>query len=110
MEFIDGESLEARLKRQGPLPPALALRITAEVARALNAAHQFKIVHRDIKPSNLMLVSEDDELVVKVIDFGLAKHVLAGEGETVSPTMSGSFHTQHGGICGTVAYASPEQL
>ena len=52
MEFIDGETVEALIKRQGPLTPVMALTITAQVARALNAAAQVGLVHRDIKPAN----------------------------------------------------------
>src|SRR5277367_1216027 len=70
MEFIEGETVESLVRRNGPLPPVLALRIAVQVARALNAAQKHQLVHRDIKPSNLMLVQEDEELVVKVIDFG----------------------------------------
>ncbi len=54
MEFIDGETLDALIKRQGPLRPAMALTITAQVARALNAASQQELDHRDIKHANLM--------------------------------------------------------
>ena len=103
MEFIDGETLDALIKRQGPLPPVVALTITGQVARALNAAAQHDLVHRDIKPANLMLVKEDDELVAKVIDFGLAKTSVPGEGEDAA-TLS------MGGFVGTPHFASPEQL
>src|SRR5258708_3382218 len=88
MEFIDGETVEALLKRQGPLMPVLALTITAQVARALNAAAQHGLVHRDIKPANLMLIHEDDEIVAKVIDFGLAKTSVTAEGEDNAVTLS----------------------
>ncbi|MEI9896642.1 MAG: serine/threonine-protein kinase [Chthoniobacter sp.] len=103
MEFIDGETLDALIKRQGPLAPVLALTITAQVARALNAAAQHGLVHRDIKPANLMLVKEDDDLVAKVIDFGLAKASVTGDGEDAA-TLS------MGGFVGTPHFASPEQL
>jgi serine/threonine protein kinase/TPR repeat protein len=103
MEFIDGETLDGLIKRQGPLAPIVALTITAQVARALNAAAQHELVHRDIKPANLMLVNEDDELVAKVIDFGLAKSSVVGEGEDAA-TLS------IGGFVGTPHFASPEQL
>src|SRR6202035_4961890 len=73
------------------------------VARALNAASQHGLVHRDIKPANLMLVHEDDDVVAKVIDFGLAKTSLAAEGEDAA-TIS------MGGFVGTPHFASPEQL
>lgn len=103
MEFIDGETLDSLIKRQGPLTPALALGITGQVARALNAAVPHDLVHRDIKPANLMLVKEDDELVAKVIDFGLAKSSVAEQGEDAA-TLS------MGGFVGTPHFASPEQL
>ncbi len=103
MEFIDGETVDARVRNHGPLAPALALKIAAQVARALNAAQTHELVHRDIKPANLMLVHEDDELVVKVIDFGLAKIALGEAGEDATQlTMSGFLGTPH--------FASPEQL
>ena len=103
MEFIDGETVDARVRNHGPLTAALALQIAAQVARALNAAQTHELVHRDIKPANLMLVREDDEIVVKVIDFGLAKIALGGAGEEAAQlTMSGFLGTPH--------FASPEQL
>jgi serine/threonine protein kinase len=104
MEFIDGETVEALIKRQGPLTPLVALQITAQVARALNAAQPHGLVHRDIKPANLMLVREDDDLAVKVIDFGLAKSSHPAEGEDESTTVSMA------GFVGTPHFASPEQL
>ena len=71
MEYVEGETVERRVQREGPLPPELALRITRQVSRALIAADRQKLVHRDIKPSNIMLVVDDEEdhLLVKVIDF-----------------------------------------
>src|SRR6478672_7133954 len=85
MEFIEGENLEARLRRCGPLAPEAALEIGVQVARALAAAEKRGLVHRDLKPSNIMLAVESEpsstgrtprnagEAWVKVIDFGLAK-------------------------------------
>lgn len=100
MEFIDGETVDTLVKRHGPLDPALALQIAAQVARALNAAMPHSLVHRDIKPANLMLVREDDELVVKVIDFGLALSSQQHEAEQEAAA----------GFVGTPHFASPEQL
>ena len=82
MELIEGETLETRVRRDGPLlSAAAALEIATQVARALMAAESHKLVHRDLKPSNLMVLASDpggaDSLVVKVIDFGLAKAVAA---------------------------------
>lgn len=102
MEYIAGETVEAAVKRRGPLPPMVVMRIGLQVAKALAAAEQHKLVHRDIKPSNLMLVSADDELAVKVIDFGLAKYT-HDEEPTGAQASAANF-------VGTPHYASPEQL
>jgi serine/threonine protein kinase/TPR repeat protein len=103
MEFIDGETVDAYMKRRSPLGPVEALGITLQVSRALAAAAKQQLVHRDLKPANLMLVDEEGEKVVKVIDFGLAKSVKR-EGED-----SGTL-TVGGGFVGTPHFASPEQL
>jgi serine/threonine protein kinase/TPR repeat protein len=103
MEFIDGETVEALMQREGAVPTLVALEIAAQVARALAAAEKPGLVHRDIKPSNLMLVRDDGELTVKVIDFGLAKAAdKEGGADTATLTM--------GGFLGTPHFASPEQL
>src|SRR6059036_3309652 len=74
MELVKGETLEARVRRDGPMPLALALDVIEQAARALVAAEACGVVHRDIKPSNLMLESDASEtLMVKVIDYGVAK-------------------------------------
>jgi serine/threonine protein kinase/TPR repeat protein len=101
MEFIDGETVDALIKRNGPLPAKLALAITDQVAKALQAAEPHGLVHRDIKPANLMVIRDGDALAVKVIDFGLAKSSLPGDD---SATVS------MGGFVGTPHFASPEQL
>ncbi|MEI8340125.1 MAG: protein kinase [Verrucomicrobiota bacterium] len=103
MEFIEGETLEDLIRRSGPLDPLLALRITVQVARALAAAEKQHLVHRDIKPSNIMLQSGEDDLSVKVIDFGLAKSCKESDNEDLV-TLS------MGGFIGTPQFASPEQL
>ncbi len=103
MEFIDGETVDAYMKRTGPLRPLEALEIMLQVSRALAAAAKQQLVHRDLKPANLMLVDEEGEKVVKVIDFGLAKSAKR-EGED-----SGAL-TVGGGFVGTPHFASPEQL
>lgn len=104
MEFVDGETVEAMMKRDGAIPAPIALEIALQVARALGAAHKQGLVHRDIKPSNLMIVREDDsEFTVKVIDFGLAKSSTGSEGEDAATLTVGGF-------LGTPHFASPEQL
>ncbi len=103
MEFIDGETVYARVKREGPLACVFALDIAQQVACALIAAEEQQLVHRDIKPSNLMLVRESDgEILAKVIDFGLVKSAVA------ESTAAG--HLTMRGFVGTPYFASPEQL
>src|SRR5260221_9186987 len=99
MDLVEGETLEARVRRAGPLPAPEALEIVAQVARALAVAEAQGVVHRDLKPTNLML-AKGPELTVKVIDFGLAKAADAASEADLS----------QGGFVGTPAYASPEQF
>ena len=103
MELVEGETLEARVRREGPMPLALALEVIEQAARALAAAEACGVVHRDIKPSNIMLESDPSGApIVKVIDYGIAK-VLGDQAER------GAEKTQTGFI-GTPAFASPEQF
>jgi len=106
MELIEGPTLAERM-RQGPVPLEEALRIAKQIADALDAAHTRGIVHRDLKPANVKLTSDD---VVKVLDFGLAKHDESGPADgdpDLSPTMNPA--TRVGMILGTAAYMAPEQ-
>jgi serine/threonine protein kinase/Tfp pilus assembly protein PilF len=103
MELVKGETLEARVRRDGPMPLALALEVIQQAARALAVAEVCGVVHRDIKPSNLMLESDASEaLRVRLIDYGVAK-VMGPQ------TEAGAEQTQAGFI-GTPAFASPEQF
>ena len=99
MEFIDGISLDAVIKRDGQLPIERALAIAAQICRALEAAHRAGIIHRDLKPSNVMLVrSQEQEDVVKVLDFGVAKFLHdTGDGANLTLTDATRRHAQvHG--------------
>lgn len=103
MELVDGETLDARVKRDGPFTPAVALEITERVTQALVAADAGGVVHRDLKPSNIMLAAAGASLPgVKVIDWGLAKAVEADSPLAIDHTF--------GGFVGTPTYASPEQV
>src|SRR3989440_6730619 len=104
MELVEGETLETRVRRDGPMPLAQALEVIEQAARALAAAEACGLVHRDIKPSNIMLESDPGGCapIVKVIDYGIAK-ILNPEAEC------GAEQTQTGFI-GTPAFASPEQF
>src|ERR1043166_4379879 len=104
MELIQGETLETRVRRDGPLNPKLALEIAIQIARALTAAEAQGLIHRDLKPANIMLTSgnaETAELEVKVIDFGLAKAIADAGGE---------MDLTRGEFVGTPNFASPEQF
>ena len=95
MEFIDGVGLEKVIRDSGPLPIERAALIAAQVADALDYAHQNSVVHRDIKPANIMLEAGDR---VKVADFGIAR-----------VTNSVDHLTATGSLLGTPSYMSPEQ-
>jgi serine/threonine protein kinase/Tfp pilus assembly protein PilF len=103
MELVEGETLEARVRRDGPMPLAVALEVIEQTARALAAAEACGVVHRDIKPSNVMLESDSsDVLRVKLIDYGVAK--------VMGPQTHSSAEQTHAGFIGTPAFASPEQF
>jgi len=105
MELVEGETLEARIRRDRPLPASSVLEVAEQVTRALAAAEKHGLVHRDLKPSNIMIVANDadaaDGLAVKVIDFGLAKAAVVTESTVDRGRRRFS---------GTPGFASPEQL
>jgi serine/threonine-protein kinase len=94
LEYVEGETLKERIRRQGRLPIAEAVAYAIEIARALGAAHARHIVHRDVKPQNVLI---DEEGSAKVTDFGIAR-TLEEEGLTAD-----------GRVLGTTDYVSPEQ-
>ncbi len=101
MEVLEGESLGTRLERDKRIPWREAIQILRGVLLGLRHAHERGVVHRDIKPDNVFLTCKDGELVVKILDFGIAK-LFAGNAEDPASTRAGL-------TVGTPAYLSPEQ-
>jgi serine/threonine protein kinase len=99
MELLRGEDLRTRLRRRGRLTLAECAELLVQVGKALRRAHAAGIVHRDIKPGNLFLARLDDDEVLKVLDFGIAKQARTAVGES----------TKTGELIGTPHYVSPEQ-
>jgi serine/threonine-protein kinase len=111
MEYLEGEQLGELLARQPKLPLPQVLKIVSQTAKALQSAHKQGVVHRDIKPDNIFLSTRDDELHVKVFDFGVAKKtkVEAPEPGTL-PKEAELGITNDGVMVGTPEYMSPEQV
>jgi serine/threonine protein kinase len=101
MELMQGESLASCLEREQRLTPERTVTIITQVARALGRAHAADIVHRDLKPDNIFLVREDDQELVKILDFGIAK---------TPQSQFGGMETRTGVTMGTPYYMSPEQV
>jgi serine/threonine-protein kinase len=101
MEYLEGEDLSARIEREGALAPSFAVECILQACDGLEEAHQKGIVHRDVKPANLFLVRKPNgRVMVKVLDFGIAKAASFGRGEL----------TQTSNVLGSPLYMSPEQL
>jgi eukaryotic-like serine/threonine-protein kinase len=105
MEFVEGQTLQDRIEQERP-DLKESIRITLEIAEALENAHKAGIVHRDLKPANIMITSQGH---TKVMDFGLAKRVLPKGEADLTRTLTQASITQQGSIAGTISYMSPEQ-
>ncbi len=103
MELVEGETLDERVRRTGPLDVQSVIEIARQITAALSAAEKRGLIHRDLKPANVMIANADEpgSIAIKVIDFGLAK-ALAETPEARALT--------RGGFVGTPAFASPEQF
>ena len=104
MEFLEGEALDAILKKSHTLPPNVAIRYIIQVAAALNDAHNHGIIHRDLKPANIFIVKTGNaQDFVKVLDFGVAR--IDNEQQALAEKL-----TNAGSTLGTPFYMSPEQI
>lgn len=106
MEYVRGETLERRLRRAGALSLTEGLRVADEIAEALEAAHQRRVVHRDLKPANVMLTQDQH---IKVMDFGLAAR-LPAVGGSKGDAAGNRAKEEAPGMRGTPAYMAPEQI
>ena len=103
-EFIDGTNIQKWITQNGPVPPRLSIEMSIQTLNGLEHLHSMGLIHRDISPENIMLSQDHHgKLLVKVIDFGIAKQLAEGGGE------SGQGLTQTGMFLGKLKYASPEQ-
>lgn len=102
LEYLDGVTLDTAV-RDRPMPPEQGLRVARQLLSALKAAHDKGVIHRDLKPANIMLGQEKGELVVKILDFGMAKMLSQLDGEEIVQL------TREGVAVGTPRYIAPEQ-
>ncbi len=101
MEYAEGQTLAAVIRREGPLPEARVVNLARQMARGLGHAHRAGLVHRDFKPANVAAgYGEDGRELVRILDFGLA--IAEGDGRI-------GRLTEHGLVVGTPIYISPEQ-
>ncbi len=116
LELLIGESLANRLSRRRPLSWREASKIILQIVRGMIHVHRAYVIHRDIKPENVFLTNEDQNIHVKILDFGVAKlleksHATKLEQLTsLDDTKISALETQNGKTIGTPAYCSPEQL
>jgi len=106
LEFVEGQTLAEKLNA-GPLPFEEALTVAIQIAEGVAAAHERGLIHRDLKPNNIMICRTGH---VKVMDFGLAKQLIAQPAESDDITSVAGLQTLDGSLIGTPAYMSPEQI
>ncbi len=105
MEHLEGHDLGDEIDEQGALEPAKVVAVITQVAKALSKVHAAGFLHRDIKPANIFLVAGEEDVFVKLLDFGIAKNSAADQGDG---SLDGE--TKTGQVVGTPFYMSPEQV
>ncbi|OJY25115.1 MAG: hypothetical protein BGO98_08940 [Myxococcales bacterium 68-20] len=105
MEHLEGHDLGDEIEKNGALDPARVASVVTQVAKALSKVHAAGLLHRDIKPDNIFLCAGEEELFVKLLDFGIAKSSAVDQGDG---SLDGE--TKTGQIVGTPFYMSPEQV
>jgi serine/threonine-protein kinase len=101
MEWLEGESLKERLARERRLWPRATASVTSQLCKALGKAHEMGVVHRDVKPDNVFVLRSERDILVKLLDFGIAKRIRPDYDSVVTDKYE---------TLGTPAYMSPEQL
>jgi serine/threonine protein kinase len=101
MEWLEGESLKERLAYERRLWPRATASVTSQLCKALGKAHELGVVHRDVKPANVFVLRSERDILVKLLDFGIAKRMRIGDDNVITETNE---------TLGTPAYMSPEQL
>lgn len=105
VEYLEGKSLETIIKEKKRVPVELTIEIAKQICRGLEAAHSKGVIHRDLKPENIIVIPQpDDSLLVKILDFGIAKVI-----QTTGQDDKDGVITRSGLIIGTPQYLSPEQ-
>lgn len=99
MDYFEGESLAALIRKRGPMPPPRAVHLMGQVLSALAEAHKCGVVHRDLKPDNMLVQKRESGDRVKILDFGIAKIMVGGTDGNLT----------QGSIVGSPKYMSPEQ-
>jgi serine/threonine-protein kinase len=106
LELLEGESLYERMVKERQFGVDFVVQVCTQVARGLTKAHDAGIIHRDMKPENVFLTKDDNDAVLaKILDFGLAKFYVPVDGTTAQQRL-----TREGAVFGTPAYMSPEQV
>jgi hypothetical protein len=110
MEYVDGELLADLMVREGPFPTRRFMKMVIQIARGLQAIHEFGLIHRDLKPENILVYREGSKEIVKIMDFGLARPSDPEQFKNFTKNRADIFVTMIGHITGTPAFLAPESI